>query len=91
MLSNLYFTFFFSLLHLQMAGTSISSSEKREDYGHGNYVTSETVVTSEKVEDFLHTDTNEKHQLDDIERSSLSHLEDEEDSPIEEVRAVVDK
>lgn len=74
-----------------MAGTSISSSEKREEYGHGNYITSETMVTSEKVEDFLHTDTNEKHQLDDMEKSSLSHLEDEEDSPIEEVRAVVDK
>ncbi|KAG2192339.1 hypothetical protein INT46_009469 [Mucor plumbeus] len=72
-----------------MTGTSISSSEKREDYGHGNYVTSETVVTSEKVEDFLHTDNNEKQHLDDIEKSSLSHLEDEEDSPIEEVRAVV--
>lgn len=74
-----------------MTGTSISSSEKRENYGHGNYVTSETVVTSEKVEDFLHADNNKKQQLDDIEQSSLSHLEDEEDSPIEEVRAVVSK
>jgi hypothetical protein len=76
-----------------MAGTSISSSEKKEYYvKDGNYITTETVVTAEKVEDFL-SSTHEKEQLDDLEKtsSSVDHTEDLEDSPIEEVRAVVSK
>jgi hypothetical protein len=74
-----------------MAGTSISSSEKKDYLNNGTYITTETVVTAEKVEDFL-SSKHEKEQLDDIEKiSSINHSEDTEDSPIEEVRAVVSK
>lgn len=75
-----------------MNSTSISSSEKKENYVNDvNYITNETVVTNEKVEDFL-SSKHEKEYLSDVERTkSLEHAEDLEDSPIEEVRAVVSK
>lgn len=69
-----------------MSGTSIESSEKKE-YMSG-YITTETVISSEKVEDYLGADKS--HYVDE-EKSSINHNEDEEDSPIEEVRAVVSK
>ncbi|KAG1051741.1 hypothetical protein G6F43_006076 [Rhizopus delemar] len=70
-----------------MAGTSISSQEKRGYEEH--YITSETVISSEKVEDFLNTSI-EKENYGFSDRVSVEqHVEDEEDSPIEEVRAVV--
>jgi hypothetical protein len=68
-----------------MAGTSVSS-EKKEEFINEQYITHETVISSEKVEDF-----NEKQHLDDIEKTDYEHEEDPEDSPIEEVRAVVSK
>lgn len=69
-----------------MSGTSIHSPERKEYIDE--YVTTETVITSEKAEDYLH-DT--KRDFEDVEKSSLEHNEDEEDSPVEVVRAVVPK
>ncbi|KAI9266013.1 OPT family small oligopeptide transporter [Sporodiniella umbellata] len=66
-----------------MGGTSITSQEKR-GYEE-NYITSETVISSEKVEDFL-DNTIDKEHYGVSDRVSIA---DEEDSPIEEVRAVV--
>ncbi|CEG68106.1 Putative OPT family small oligopeptide transporter [Rhizopus microsporus] len=70
-----------------MTGTSISSQEKRGYEEH--YITSETIVTSEKVEDFLSTSVEKEHYGLSDRASAQQHLEEEEDSPIEEVRAVV--
>lgn len=72
-----------------MTGTSISSQEKRGYEEH--YITSETIVTSEKVEDFLSTSVEKEHYGLSDRASAQQHLEEEEDSPIEEVRAVVPK
>lgn len=65
-----------------MAGTSVSS-DRREDLVNEQY------VTSEKVDDFV--SDHEKHRdFDDSEKTDyVEHDEDFEDSPIEEVRAVV--
>lgn len=67
-----------------MAGTSVSS-DRREDLVNEQY------VTSEKVDDFV--SDHEKHRdFDDSEKTDyVEHDEDFEDSPIEEVRAVVSK
>lgn len=70
-----------------MAGTSISSQGKR-GYEE-NYITSETVISSEKVEDFLDNSIEKEHYGISDRVSIEQHVEDEEDSPIEEVRAVV--
>ncbi len=72
-----------------MAGTSIASQEKRGYKEH--YITSDTVISSEKVEDFLTTSVEKEHYLSSDRASVEQHAEDEEDSPIEEVRAVVSK
>lgn len=72
-----------------MAGTSISSQGKREY--EENYITSETVISSEKVEDFLDNSIEKEHYGISDRVSIEQHVEDEEDSPIEEVRAVVSK
>lgn len=69
-----------------MAGTSISS-DKRED------LVNETVVTSEKAQDFV-SDREKMEQIAsvDSEKSDFNeYVETAEDSPIEEVRAVVSK
>ncbi|KAI7901113.1 OPT family small oligopeptide transporter [Cokeromyces recurvatus] len=72
-----------------MEETSITSLEKRGDFSNnGNFTTSEGLVTTEKVDDFL-SQTHEEDSYEDIEKSSGVYVEDEEDSPIEEVRAVV--
>ncbi|KAI8969087.1 OPT family small oligopeptide transporter [Mycotypha africana] len=72
-----------------MVATSIASTEKKEDFlsSGNNYVVTETVITSDKMDEYL--PEKEKQYLDDVEKSSTKHMDDEEDSPIEEVRAVV--
>jgi hypothetical protein len=72
------------------AGTSVSSSSDRKEGFTNEHYISETVVTSEKTDDFI-SDNEKHHDFNDTEKTEYNHQEDFEDSPIEEVRAVVSK
>lgn len=63
-----------------MAGTSVSSDHKEEQY-----ITTEKVVVSEKTEEFF----TDQHILNDAEKHESGEEAKFDDSPIEEVAAVV--
>lgn len=75
-----------------MAGTSVSS-----DYKEEKYVTTETVVTSEKFQTSEKLESSEKaeefftdqHILEDAEKDKFETEAKFDDSPIEEVAAIV--
>ncbi|GAA5806411.1 OPT family small oligopeptide transporter [Helicostylum pulchrum] len=70
-----------------MTGTSLSSVKKEGLINE--YITAETIVSSEKLEDFV-SDREKTQHIDDSEKSDFNEfVETAEDSPIEEVRAVV--
>lgn len=72
-----------------MTGTSLSSVKKEGLINE--YITAETIVSSEKLEDFV-SDREKTQHIDDSEKSDFNEfVETAEDSPIEEVRAVVSK
>lgn len=72
-----------------MTRTSISSIKKEDLINE--YITTETVVSSGKLEDFV-SDREKTQHIDDPENSDFNeYVESAEDSPIEEVRAVVSK
>lgn len=71
-----------------MVGTSVSSGRK-EDLVNENHFTE--TVHSEKHDDFI-SDSDKNRDFNDSEKSDFEqHGESFEDSPIEEVRAVVSK
>ncbi|GAA5811128.1 hypothetical protein MFLAVUS_004557 [Mucor flavus] len=70
-----------------MTRTSVSSIKKEDLINE--YITTETIVSSEKLEDFV-SDREKTQHIDDPEDSDFNeYVESAEDSPIEEVRAVV--